>query len=118
MSRCDRLLCAHECYEEGKASEEQCQKCPYGYGKYDDSGDHAFWTCDSDKLHNDLAILLRNTKACLSTIVFMLEEYKKPDSEKRVIPFKTTEDMANYFLLMVGMLYYAFDQTFCNISEL
>ena len=109
MSRCDRILWAHECCEEGKANEEQCEKCPYGYGKYDDSGDHAFWTCDSDKLHNDMAELLRNTQTCLSTVMFMLNEYKKQDSEKTVVPFKTTEDMANYFSLMVGIIYHEFE---------
>ena len=109
MNRCNRILWAHECYEEGKVSEEQCQKCPYGYGKYDDSGDHEFWTCDSDKLHNDMAILLRNTQTCLSIVVFMLEEYKKPDSEKHVVPFKTTEDMANYFSLMIGLINHEFE---------
>lgn len=109
MSKCDRILWAHECYEEGNAKEEQCEKCPYGYGKWDDSGDHPFWNCDSDKLHNDMALLLRNAQAYLSTVMVLLEEYKKPDSEKRVVPFATTEDMANYFSLMVEIINHEFE---------
>lgn len=104
MSKCDRILLAHECYEDLNTSEEQCKDCPFKYGKYDDRGDHGFWTCDSDRLYDDMAALLRNTKTCLSVIAFMLNEYKKPDSEKRVVPFKTTEDMANYFSLMVEII--------------
>lgn len=35
-----------------------CEKCPFGYKKKDDSGDTVFWTCNEDKMLKDALYLL------------------------------------------------------------
>lgn len=37
----------------------QHRYCPYGYNKWDDSGDNPFWTCDEDKMIEDAVFYLK-----------------------------------------------------------
>lgn len=41
----------------------QCDHCPYGYQKWDDSGDHAFWWHDDEKVLADCLVFLKELKA-------------------------------------------------------
>ena len=50
MPDLENLIKAMEC---SNWHESICENCPYGYGHIDDSGDHAFWCCDDDKVYND-----------------------------------------------------------------
>ena len=36
-----------------------CQKCPYGYGFYDNSGDTGFWTCDTARVEEETLFFLK-----------------------------------------------------------
>ena len=53
----ERLLKAYDCGETQWPG-DHCEHCPYGYGYLDDSGDHAFWWCNDDKLEEDAIKLL------------------------------------------------------------
>ena len=57
----ERLLKAYDCGETQWPG-DRCEHCPYGYGYLDDSGDHAFWWCDDDKLEEDAIKMLRILK--------------------------------------------------------
>ena len=46
---------------------------------------------------------LRNIGACLRTVDFMLERYSLPDGDGNVVPFESTQDMARYFRVMLGV---------------
>ena len=51
MNKIDRIIAAYECGE-NKTPGDRCKRCPYGYGKLDETGDNAFWWCDTDRLYS------------------------------------------------------------------
>ena len=57
----ERIINAYDCGAD-KLPDNRCKYCPYGYGYLDDSGDHAFWWCDDDKLEEDAIKMLRILK--------------------------------------------------------
>ena len=57
----ERMIKAYDCGAD-KLPNNRCKYCPYGYGYLDDSGDHAFWWCDDDKLEEDAIKMLRILK--------------------------------------------------------
>ena len=54
----ERIINAYDC----ELLNNKCKYCPYGYGYLDDSGDHAFWWCNDEKLEEDAIKLLRILK--------------------------------------------------------
>ena len=103
MNRFEKVLMAYDCNSHMLSPSDKCKECPFGYG-YEYEGDHKFWTCNYDKITDDMAKLINDTRYCLSTIMFIMNEYAKTDEEKHVLPFKTNEDMARYFYLMLNTI--------------
>jgi len=64
MDKIDRIISAYECGET-KTPGERCKRCPYGYGKLDETGDNAFWWCNTDRLEQDAINLLKIIRAVL-----------------------------------------------------
>ena len=52
----NNLIKALQCDNLTNAS---CQKCPYGYGYLDESGDYSFWCCNEIKLNEDSIFYLK-----------------------------------------------------------
>ena len=59
------IIAAHDCGE-AKLPDKRCESCPYGYGKWDDSGDHGFWWCDVDRIESDAISVLRKISNSIS----------------------------------------------------
>ena len=55
----DNLIHAIKCEEWNTNS---CELCPYGYQKWDDSGDHGFWWHDDEKVLEDALFFLKKYK--------------------------------------------------------
>ena len=53
----ERMIKAYDCGVD-KLPNNRCKYCSYGYGYLDDSGDHAFWWCDDDKIEETAIKLL------------------------------------------------------------
>ena len=64
MDKIDRIISAYECGE-ARTPGERCKRCQYGYGKLDETGDNAFWWCDTERLEQDAINLLRVIRAIL-----------------------------------------------------
>ena len=58
MNNLDNVIAAYECWN--GIYEHGCEHCPYGYSYFDDSGDgHPFYTCDEQKLTDDMYAWLK-----------------------------------------------------------
>ena len=51
----NKLIAAIECQD---CFRHKCMRCPYDYQYLDDSGDHAYWWCNDDKIADDAIKLL------------------------------------------------------------
>lgn len=58
MNKIEKIISAYECGNK-QFPGERCKTCPYGYGKWDDSGDNSFWWCDADRIEEDAINLLK-----------------------------------------------------------
>ena len=52
MLSLDQVIAAYECYD--NLDKSPCNKCPYGYGFWDDNYDYPIWTCDNERLEHDM----------------------------------------------------------------
>ena len=59
------IACSHGLYVGNK-----CEKCPFGYSYYDDSGDYGFWRCDEQHFDTDILFYLYLYK-------YLIDEDKK-----------------------------------------
>lgn len=57
----DNIIKAYECWNSpyNPKERDKCEHCPYGYGYYDDSGDHPFWRCCDEKWEDDAYFYLK-----------------------------------------------------------
>ena len=58
MNKIEKIIAAYECGE-NRLPGERCKTCPYGYGKWDESGDNGFWRCDDERIEEDAINLLK-----------------------------------------------------------
>ena len=52
MPTLDLVIAAFECYDNPNKS--PCDNCSYGYGYLDEHWDYPCWSCDIEKLENDM----------------------------------------------------------------
>lgn len=50
MTDLNNLLLAYQCNKWNSS----CAHCPYGYGYLNDRGDNTYWSCDSDRIADDM----------------------------------------------------------------
>ena len=65
MTKIEKIIAAYECGEQ-RFPGERCKTCPYGYGKWDESGDNSFWCCNADQIEEDAINLLKIIHAVLA----------------------------------------------------
>ena len=58
MTKIEKIIAAYNCGNE-RWPGERCKTCPYGYGKWDESGDNPLWSCNTDQIEEDAINLLK-----------------------------------------------------------
>ena len=58
MTKPERIIAAYNCVND-KLPDKRCEKCPYGYGYLDQSGDNYVVSCNTDMMFDDAISLLR-----------------------------------------------------------
>ena len=63
----ERIINAVQCGNETMPG-DRCEYCPYGYGYLDETGDHAIWWCNTDKIMEDAVALLKALSTSMDAI--------------------------------------------------
>lgn len=58
MNKREKIIAAYNCVND-KLPDSRCEKCPYGYGYLDQSGDNYVVSCNTDMMFDDAISLLK-----------------------------------------------------------
>ena len=58
MTKQEKIIAAYNCIND-KLPDKRCEKCPYGYGYLDQTGDNYFVTCNTEMIMADAIALLK-----------------------------------------------------------
>lgn len=62
MTDREKVIAAYSCSNE-KLPDKRCERCPYGYEYLDQTGDHYFVACNTERMMDDAITLLREQMA-------------------------------------------------------
>ena len=67
MTKPEKIIAAYNCGID-KAPDSRCEKCPYGYGYLDQTGDNYVVSCNTDMMFDDALELLKAQEPRMMTV--------------------------------------------------